>query len=138
MKKVEITATTTTKHEFSQEDINDIMSTALEGGITYWCGRAIAKFTEDKKTFVGVAPEDQEKANKQWISDLIGLGGTIILVDVEDPKERWELDLDKMIKGIQQYCTEQNKNPEDLMDDYDAGDADSIVQYALFNEIVFG
>lgn len=122
-------------HVFTTEEINDLVVTALEGGINYWCGKAIKVRNEDN-TFAGVKPEDQSKI--KYASDLIGYGGKLKLVDVEDEDEAWELTLSKMLTGIQKYCEENNVAPSDLMDNYDADTADAIVQYALFDEITFG
>jgi hypothetical protein len=130
--KVEVTKS----HEFSAEDITDLIVTALEGGINYWCGKAEIVINAIPKTFAGVSAEDQSKV--KYASDVIALGGKLKLTDVEDEDESWELDLPKMLKGISMHCDANNIAPSDLMDNYDAGDADCIVQYALFNEIVFG
>jgi hypothetical protein len=125
----------TKSHEFTTEDINDLIVTALEGGINYWCGSAkIVKFPNG--TFTGVSNEDQ--TNVRYASDAIGYGGKLTLTDAEDKDVSWELDLPKMLKGIQMYCEENNIAPEDLMDNHDADTADGIVQYVLFNEIVYG
>lgn len=130
--KVEVTSS----HEFTTEEIKDLIVTALEGGINYWCGKADIVMDADKKTFAGVLPEDQ--SNVHYASDVIAFGGKLKLTDVEDDDEIWELDLPKMLKGIQMHCEAHNIAPLDLMDDYDADTADSIVQFALFDEQVFG
>jgi hypothetical protein len=121
-------------HEFSQEDINDIVVTALEGGINYWCGRAKMKLNPDK-TYFGVSAEDQE--NVKYASDIISLGGTLVLHDAES-EDKWELDAEKLLKGIAMYCENHNYALSELMDGYDADTADAIVQYAVFNELTFG
>jgi len=130
--KVEITKS----HEFTTEEINDLIVAALEGGINYWCGKAEIVKDKDSDTYSGVAPEDQ--SNVHFASDVVGYGGKLTLTDVEDEDEKWELDLSKMLKGIQMYCEDNNIAPEDLMDNHDADTADAIVQFALFNEIVYG
>ena len=43
-----------------------------------------------------------------------------------------------MLKGIQMYCEKRGITPKELVEDYDADDADAIIQYAVMNEIVFG
>jgi hypothetical protein len=123
-------------HVFTTEEINDLICTALEGAINYWCGKAEIVMDADKKTFAGVLPEDQ--SNVHYASDVIGYGGKLKLTDVEDDDEVWELTLSKMLTGIQMHCEENNIAPSNLMDNYDADTADSIVQFALFNEIVYG
>ena len=129
----------TVEHTFTTENINDIIVTALEGGINYWCGSAeivptsnVEKFPE----FEGVIAELNE--NVQYASDVIGYGGKLKLVDVEDEEEVWELDIEKVLKGIEMYCKENGIAPNELIDNYDADSADSILQYGLFGELVFG
>lgn len=119
----------TTSHKFSDEDINDLMVTALEGGINYWCGKARIKEGS-------ISAEEREKI--KYTSDAISVGGVLELTDVEDPSEIWELTHEKLLKGIKMHCTKANIAPADLMDNHDAGDADCIVQYALFDKIEFG
>ncbi len=121
-------------HTFSKEDIADLIVTALEGGINYWCRKAVIKKDPDGN-FMNVLPEDQDKV--VYASDVIGYGGTLILFDAES-SDKWELTPENVQKGIQMHCEKRNIAPSGLMDNYDADDADCIVQYALFNEIVFG
>jgi len=122
-------------HTFTTQDINDLITTALEGGINYWCGLAEIVICSNG-TYEGVSTEDHP--NVHYASDVIGYGGKLKLTDVEDDDETWELDLPKVLKGITMHCEAHNIAPSDLMDNYDADDADSIVQFALFNEITFG
>jgi hypothetical protein len=124
----------TQKHEFSDEDISDLLVTALEGGINYWCRKA-QKVRNDDGTFAGVSAEDQSKV--KYASDLIALGGKLILHDIEDEDESWELDLAKMLNGIKLYCEIKNESLTDLIDNHDAETADCIVQLALFGKLEF-
>jgi hypothetical protein len=113
--------------ELSNQNIDDLVATALEGGINYWCGKAIVK---------NVPPEFEGKY--EFASDVISLGGTLTLCDNESD-DKWELTLEKLMNGIK-YVIERFgfADADDLMDNHDADTADLIVQYALFNEIVFG
>lgn len=115
MKNVEITIT----KKFTQEDIDDIMVSALEGGITYWCGRC-----EVVGEYLG-----------EYASEQLSRGGKLILHDTEDDEETWELDLEKLQKGIKRAIEEDAWDGD--MNNYDEVTADIIVQYALFDEIVF-
>jgi hypothetical protein len=128
------------------QDINDLVCSALEGGINYWCYQARIKKDADKN-YVGVAPEDQDKV--EFASDVVGYGGTLILWNSEpdddgtndtpiEYKKTWELTLDKMLKGIARHCSTRGIVLKDLLDNHDASDADCIVQYAIFDEVVFG
>jgi hypothetical protein len=120
-------------HEFTSEDLNDLTVSALEGGINYWCRKAVIKLDENKN-YLGISEEDAP--NVQFASDVIGYGGTLVLYDAES-SDKWELTLDMFLKGIARYCKENNENLSDLLDNHDADTADSIVQYALFDEIVY-
>ena len=62
----------------SDEDIDEIMSAALAGGITYWCGRA--KVVGE---YLG-----------EYASEQISRGGVLKLYDIEEPKAVYELTLD--------------------------------------------
>ena len=109
-------------------DIDDIMCSALEGGITYWCCRA-----EVVGDYLG-----------EWAHEQIARGGTLLLHDAEED-EVYELTSTKLINGIRMaiengdyadygWCT----NGELDTCQIDADVADTIIQYALFDEIMFG
>ena len=110
----------------STEDIDDIMSAALDGGITYWCGR-----TEVVGDYLG-----------EYASDQISRGGALKLHDIEGDGV-FDLTLDKFLVGLRLWI--ENERAFSLTDagrlditEIDATAADAIVQYALFNEIVYG
>ena len=108
------------------QHIDDLMVTALEGGINYWCRKA-------KIVSIPEGVDDNVLA-----SDLISKGGVLEMYDAES-NDKWELTLEKFLNGLKLYCEEYKyTDMEDLIDNHDACTADSIVQYALFNEIVFG
>lgn len=103
-------------------DINDILETALEDGISYWCDH------------INVPGGLLGKSASQQLS----LGGTLELVD-EDGTGK-ELNKDNFLKGLSQYLTEAPGpidgdivNPGDI----DSEAADMIIQYALFGELVY-
>ncbi len=107
------------------QDIDDIMVTALEGGLTGWCCKAVV---------VG------EYLGK-YASDQISRGGCLILHDSEEDA-RYTLTLDKFLTGLTKYLCE---NPDCVNEDgcvnpgeIDAEGADCIVQCALFGEVIYG
>lgn len=116
--------------EVTNQDIDDIMCTALEGGITYWCRKA---------EVVG------GKYLGEYAHEQISRGGSLMLYDTEI-SDKWELTLDKFKQGLQLYLSENTE----AIDGNDAGiyqldtsyidayEADEIIQYALFGEVVFG
>ena len=109
----------------SQQDIDDIMTAALEGGICYWCGRA-----EVVGEYLG-----------EYASDQISRGGSLILYDAES-SDKWELTREKFLKGVELYFKDGSWITVDnyTIDvcDIDGSAADCIIQYALFGELVFG
>jgi hypothetical protein len=111
--------------DLSQQDIDDIMVVALEGGINYWCREA-----EVVGEYLG-----------EYASDQISRGGSLILHDAES-SDKWELTRDKFLNGVKLYFEHGCEVPvEDNAIDtcgIDACAADSIVQYALFGKLVFG
>lgn len=114
--------------KITEEDIDDIMVGALEGGINYWCCKA---------EVVG------EYLN-EWGSHQISKGGKLLLHNAEE-NEVYELTLEKFLSGIKKwyenggdvYGVVKNDGTIDCSE-IDAGDADSIIQYAIFGELIFG
>ena len=114
----------TKKIKVTTQNIADLMVTAFEGGINYWCGK------------VEII---SNPADKDWASDVVAFGGELRLTDVEDDTEQWTLTLPKLLAGLSKTLDWGNfKDVEELMDSHDAETADVLVQYALFDEIVFG
>lgn len=133
-----------TKILVTDEDLSDILCSALYGGISYWCKC--------------VSPKDGHWKGK-YTEDHIVKGGALILEDVEG--EHYELNKFKMLRGIAcliesdglDSCGFENEvayyvNAENTSctlkashclytGDIDANIADSIVQYGIFGEQVF-
>lgn len=106
-------------------DIDDLMVTALEGGINYWCDLAKAKLVPD-----GIEHE--------YLSDLISRGGVIELHD-EVMDERYDLNLSKFLNGVTMACEHYGFNSaQELLENHDAEVADVIIQFAIFGEIKYG
>ena len=113
----------------TQQDIDDIMVAALEGGIDYWCQEA--EVIEEKRV-------------ADWGHEQIARGGVLILHDAESD-DKWELDLEKFLTGVKLWLQNGGDRYGALQKDgtLDTGEidgemADMIVQYALFGEIVYG
>ncbi len=122
--------------EIKDEDIDEIVCTALEVGINYWCNSAQI----GEKTYYG-----------KYASDQISRGGTLI-ISVDEPfeeQETYTLTKAKLINGITQYI----KDPDMIYNiltrgkekgiyeidccQIDATIADIIVQNALFGDLIF-
>lgn len=109
----------------SQQDIDDIMSSALDSGICHWCRRA-----EVVGEYLG-----------EYASDQISRGGSLILHDIESA-QTWELTLEKFLNGVRLLfdggCSISITNNCIDTCEIDSADADIIVQFAIFGEVVFG
>lgn len=108
----EVTRTTTV--QITNEDIDDIMVTAFEGGINHWCERVYVN----------------DWLGAKFASELIALGGTVHL-KVDDEYETRTLTRDKLLQALVAM-------PEFDLEDYDANDADNLIQTAVFGEVVYG
>lgn len=114
--------------EVTDQDIDDMMVTALEGGITPWCSEA-----EVVGEYLG-----------QYASEQISRGGKLILHDAESD-DKWELDKTKFLNGLTRWI-QNSSNMMCAVDDdgridagnIDAGDIDEIIQIAVMGEVVFG
>lgn len=114
----------------TDDDIDDIMCTALEGGILHW-----RLNVEVVGNYLG-----------EYASEQIARGGSLVLYVYEDG-ETFELDKDKLLDGIKKWvdegrgldCTFRNGDKMELdCCMIDALASDSIIQYALFGEEVYG
>ena len=114
----------------TQEDIDDIMAGALEGGINYWCGKA-----EVVGDYLG-----------EYASEQISRGGQLLLHDIEED-ERHTLDKEKFLMGLKMYF--EKPHPYDILEEIDnklrvdtcnadVTVCDMIIQYALFDDVIYG
>lgn len=112
--------------EITDADIEDIMASALEDGVDYWC-----KY---------VTRPDNPSANADYFSDELTKGTGELTFSVG--KKSYKLTKENFLTGLAKYL----ENPryecfyEDGIDpgNIDATCADMIVQYALFGELVYG
>lgn len=113
--------TFTVKTTISAEVIEDIIVNALEGTSTHWAGLDNTTPEWENK------PEDLPAS--QYVTQLLLEGKNITLYDIEDEEEIWELNLQKMLKGIGIAFA----NGDDIEDD-----TDNVLQYALFDKLIYG
>lgn len=118
--------------DITDENIDDIMTTALEGGINYWCNKVEVK--------------DKDYKDKKYASDVLSVDGVLLMHDAEEDtiyeltKEKFINGLSKFLlkKGMSYFCDADAHELEIDCGMIDAGDADTIVQYALFGEEIYG
>lgn len=108
------------KARVTMQDIDDIMCTALDGGITGWCRAA----------------KPVGKRLGEYAHEQIARGGSLMLYDAESS--------DKFLRGLVQAIEDGVPVAIDAgsgsidPSEVDADGADMIIQYALFEEVVFG
>lgn len=114
----------------SREDIDDIMIGALEGGITYWCKKAVVV-----GEYLG-----------EYASEQIARGGALDLYDCESGAV-YRLTKEKFFKGIELWAKKpigcnclEHINGKLRIDccNADAIVCDAIIQYAIFGDIIYG
>ena len=119
----------------TDEDILDLLVTAIEGGIGYWA--CLDNSGERWMT----APDDQSWA--EIATSILLEGGGVTFLDDEDRCTSWVLTLKKLLEGVKMWVEQEDgrtcidgEGIDMCMVDADA--ADSIIQLALFGELVFG
>jgi hypothetical protein len=111
-----------------QSDLDNILATCFEGGSNYWINK------------VQVVDEDYKGC--KYASDVVSQGGDVV-IHYDEGLYR-TLTKVRLINGIQKwyekYHFPRHKEVQDEfnMFDWDAGDSDIILQYALFNKVIYG
>ena len=113
---------------YTDEDILDIVVTALEGGIGYWA--CLDNTTDDFKD----QPEDTPVS--EWCWHLLKQGKELRFLDEEDDGAEYRLFLPCLLDGIGKAIV--NGNWDGDVDSLDSLVADAIIQYAIFNDIIYG
>lgn len=128
--------TVTRNIAIDEQDIEDLMMTALEGGIGYWAvlDNTDARWEE--------SPEDEPVSITA--AKILMEGGCLHFCDAEDENEKWTLALSDLLNGVRKYVERGmdeygvfNEERPDMCD-CDAEVADAVVQLALFGDIVYG
>lgn len=117
--------------KFDDDDMIDIISSAIYD-VGYWGG------VHDSNEYYEARNElnKEDRTYEDILYHMLKKGDKILMYDVEDEFETWDLTLDKLLNGIK--LTIENGYWTGNMDDIDGQVGDIIFQYALFNEIVFG
>jgi len=115
-------------YKVTAKQLEDIIVTALEGGINHW---AILDNTGNEWK-----NKKKDLPTSQYAFGFIYAKTPIKFEDAEGSEDDsdWWLTFDKLIKGIalelQNYQTD--------LEDIDGESADRIIQYALFGDVVYG
>ena len=116
----------------------DVLATAFEGGIGYWC------------QILGYRPPDvddhMDLSDEPWRKDTnwpLAPGGGVGLMDIEDDAGIWFLDREAIELGLETmsrcpWPVTAQRLKRIIDENYDADDADVLIQTALFGETVYG
>lgn len=114
---------------YTDEDILDIVVTALEGGIGHWaCLDNTGKDFEDQ-------PDDIPTS--EWCYELLKQGKQLHFFDDtgDEDEAEYYLDMASLFVGIAE--TIKNRFWDGDMDNLDADIADDIFQFAIFNDVIY-
>lgn len=115
-------------YHMTDEDLENIIITALEGGIGYW-----ACLDNDNGDFRGI-PEGI--ATSEWCWQILKNGGSLHFFDEEDDDAEFSIDLQSLIYGIGKTISETAWDGD--INNVDAVVADIIIQYAVFDDVIYG
>ena len=117
--------------KITEEDIKNLIIDSIETGITYWA--TLHNDTEQFEKYY----DETELTTSEIVAEIILNGGSVKITDVEDGEEpKFDLTLNRLIAGIQKNAEER---PHDCdLENYDAITCDCIIQYAIFDTVVFG
>lgn len=128
--------------ELDCERICDILSVGIDG-IRYW-GTTDYSSEEYKKAKNHLIEMGEEKDNLSWeqvLAQMLLDGGKIHIEDVEgDEDYSKDLTLENLKRGIEMFILNPQYHSCATSDmwDMDANDGDTVIQFALFEEIIFG
>ena len=136
--------TVNVKIKVTSSEIDNIMCTAIEGGINYWCDGYYGSGGD-----FSLLPENQVEIKYEW-EHLVYGGYLTMTEDTSDLDSSnfdkdgnllingmtHKLDQEKFMKGLQMWIDKHHVTTIDT-GDIDADDADCIVQYALFGELKY-
>ncbi|KAA6302821.1 MAG: hypothetical protein EZS26_000991 [Candidatus Ordinivivax streblomastigis] len=127
--------------EFTNEQIIDLLTTALEGGSNYWYYLNDEEVAKIRQRF--------KKGNTLSLSEKIGKAilekeCSVKVTDVEDGDELGILNEDTIRKGFSAMLKENSGSVQKeaiariICDDYDDTDADVWFQMVIMGEIIYG
>ena len=119
--------------EISDELIEDILCTAFEGGITYWADNISCEDNKDMKKVGGWKHEYLTRTKKK---------DAVMYIHELETGEKYPITKKLIIDALQKMDTPEYKYTKALdrilNEQYDADDADIVVQTACFGEVVYG
>jgi hypothetical protein len=113
--------------DVTDQMVEDILTTAFEGGVNYWV------YTVQPSYFPKGASYAAEVLTKPILD--FSAKPVIVLRTFEGTEHTLTLELAQ--KGIAIAAQKREMSLNDFYEQHDAADADNVVQYALFDEIIY-
>ena len=118
----------------SNEQIRDLLSAALEGGINYWADYE-AGFTPDKEAMANKLRGVWEGLPVYFIEDP---KYTLLIKDMYESKTH-ELTYERLRLGLVDMATKYPGHMQKLLtDEFDAETGDVFIQCCVFGDIIYG
>lgn len=113
----------------THSDVETVLVNALEGGSNHWY-----LLHNDRPEFNN---KPKDISTSQWVAKLILEGEQVVFSDLgQDLEGEFVLTLEKLLDGVDKNAKERPFDSD--IENGDSVTADCILQYALFNEVVFG
>lgn len=123
--------------KITKDDYICILSGASMPPCSYWC----TDWNYDKEEYKKAKETLESKGNKNLcfediVFHILENGGTIKLYD-EEEETTHNLTYEKLEKGITEYLKSGYASSQSI-EDWDGVDYDSAIQFAIFNDIIYG
>lgn len=127
-----------TPQESYDQLIMDIFTTAIEGGINYWGGVSLYKWmkedgSDDLFGFKAIVVEEQTELSFSVNREVIEYGYKLATESHRDSL-CWSTEVPP---HKDEFFKSKNIDLDNAWD-FDAGDADMILQLGIFNEVIYG
>lgn len=155
----DVVGTITTATPITREIIHNILSAADDcGGIDYWAFAKVGTIAEGTKPeffteyvglggtwIIGITADDvpAAKPDGEWPKEILDADDGQIVVPSGaydlDELDLYTLTMEKIVKGIQLHHEHRAKQGTMLdLEDIDETEADCILQWGLFGDIIYG
>jgi len=118
----------TRKLAITRDMIETVLVNGIEGGIAYWCSCIETELKDGTQMRAG---KTKDTPLSVWITELVLDGKEVGFNDGDDITY---LHIDRLVSSFKEHATTHSRDIED----YDADDADAIIQRALYGSVVFG
>lgn len=119
------------KKKITEQEIKNLIIDGIETGIGYW-----ATVNDDIEEFEKYY-NTTDLAMSEIVAEILLKGGSVKITDVEEGEEpKFDFTLDRLLVGIQKNA--ENRPWDCDLENYDAITCDCIIQYAIFDDVIFG